>query len=191
MYAYYYSFNPTGTAEVDAILSAVACAGKSHHHTEGWSDDDKWSRWGEGRSSVDVIQAAANEAASELAALREQRERGPRVACICGSTKQRAEHEEIAHALTMAGRIVLMCGVWGGPLTEAEKDALDVLHMRKIDAADEVWFVEKPDGTLGESTSREHAYATATGKPCLMVPAGESANIRRALGVTEEAETDE
>ena len=82
--------------------------------------------------------------------------------------------------LTMAGRIVVMCGVWEGPLTEAEKADLDALHMRKIDLADEVWFIEKPDGTLGESTSREHCYATKTGKPCLMIPAGQAGAIRRA-----------
>ena len=78
--AYYFGFDSTGSPAIDAILSAVAHAGKSYHHTEGWSDED--SRWGEDRSHVDVIQAAAHEAAAQFAAteaarltLRAQRDR--------------------------------------------------------------------------------------------------------------------
>ena len=37
--AYYYGFAPTGVEEIDRILSAVACAGKAFHHTEGWNDE--------------------------------------------------------------------------------------------------------------------------------------------------------
>lgn len=70
MDAYYYGFDPTGVPEIDAILSAVAHAGNGYHHTEMWSDvpgpDEKWARFGPGRSMVDVIQAAANEAALAL-----------------------------------------------------------------------------------------------------------------------------
>ena len=65
MNAYYYSFTPTGSPTIDAILSAVAHAGKGYHHTDMWTEDSEWSRWGEGRSAVDVIQAAANDAAAE------------------------------------------------------------------------------------------------------------------------------
>ena len=64
--AYYYSFSETGSVPIDAILSAVAIAGKSCHNTDMWTEDDEWSRWGVGRSLVDVIQCAANEAADAL-----------------------------------------------------------------------------------------------------------------------------
>lgn len=64
--AYYYSFNETGSVPIDAILSAVAIAGKSCHNTDMWTEDDEWSRWGVGRSLVDVIQCAAYEAAAAL-----------------------------------------------------------------------------------------------------------------------------
>lgn len=65
MDAYYYGFEPTGVPEIDAILSAVAHAGKGYHHTESWDEDgDEWGRFGPGRSMVDVIQAAANDAAA-------------------------------------------------------------------------------------------------------------------------------
>lgn len=46
----------------------------------------------------------------------------------------------------------------------AEKVALDELHKRKIDLADEV-YVLNVGGYIGDSTRSEVAYAEATGKP--------------------------
>ena len=73
--AYYYSFSETGSVPIDAILSAVAIAGKSGHNTDMWTEDDEWSRWGVGRSLVDVIQCAANEAAAALLDAAAERDR--------------------------------------------------------------------------------------------------------------------
>lgn len=84
------------------------------------------------------------------------------VACICGSTYQRADIAELNRRLTMAGRIVVAPGVFGhdgDPLTDDEKVALDRLHFAKIDLSDEVHFIRKPDGSFGESTEREYRYA--------------------------------
>jgi len=72
MEAYYYSFKPTGIESIDLILSAVACAGKSYHHTEYWMDktplyQDKLH----GESPVEWIQNAANDAAALIAKLKE------------------------------------------------------------------------------------------------------------------------
>jgi len=36
--AYYYGFVMTGVREIDQILSSVAMAGKSFHHTEDWQE---------------------------------------------------------------------------------------------------------------------------------------------------------
>lgn len=72
--AYYFSLDATGSPTIDAILSAVAIAGKGCHHTNGWTERDEWARWGEGRSLVDVIQAAADNAAAERDALAEWRD---------------------------------------------------------------------------------------------------------------------
>ncbi len=47
---------------------------------------------------------------------------------------------------------------------EGAKDALDSLHLRKIDLADRV-FVLNVDGYIGESTRGEIAYALSQGKP--------------------------
>ena len=64
MDAYYYGFNRTEIGAVDAILSAVATAGKAYHHTDGWGEAR--TRWGDGRddpSHEARIQDAANAAA--------------------------------------------------------------------------------------------------------------------------------
>lgn len=74
--------------------------------------------------------------------------------------------------LTLAGVIVVAPGMFGRPedrgvdekITDEQKVALGVLHLRKIDLADRV-LVVNPGGYVGESTSREIAYAHATGKP--------------------------
>ena len=66
--------------------------------------------------------------------------------------------------LTFAGVIVLAPGEAEELITNEQKTALDALHLRKIDLADRV-LVVNPGGYVGESTSREIAYARATGKP--------------------------
>lgn len=72
MDAYYYQFDQTGVDWVDKILSAVACAGKSFHHTDMWRDEewpngDCWNHEGHsGKSCIEMIQNAANEAAKEI-----------------------------------------------------------------------------------------------------------------------------
>lgn len=58
MDAYYYTFTRTGVPIIDAILSAVAQAGKSYHHTESWTDDEYAQP-----SHAARIQAAADHAA--------------------------------------------------------------------------------------------------------------------------------
>ncbi|MGW0486514.1 hypothetical protein [Nonomuraea sp. NPDC003214] len=66
--------------------------------------------------------------------------------------------------LTLAGVIVVAPGEADVLITTEQKTALDALHLRKIDLADRV-LVVNPGGYIGESTSREIAYARATGKP--------------------------
>jgi predicted phosphodiesterase len=74
--------------------------------------------------------------------------------------------------LTLAGVIVVAPGVFQPTqdheaheaLTDEQRTALGALHLHKIDLADRV-LVVNPGGYIGESTSREIAYAHATGKP--------------------------
>lgn len=98
------------------------------------------------------------------------------IVCLCGSTRfydafQKANYDE-----TMAGRIVLTVGHYphnarppmrdhGETLgcTADQKAALDVLHLDKIDIASRI-LVLNVGGYIGESTSRELAYAIMTHK---------------------------
>lgn len=96
----------------------------------------------------------------------------PEIVCICGSTRFTEQMHAANRDLTLAGAIVVAPGVFlsaedreaGGSITDEQKTALDALHLRKIDLADRV-LVVNPGGYVGESTSREVAYARATGKP--------------------------
>ncbi len=88
----------------------------------------------------------------------------PEIVCICGSTRFAAEMRAANRELTFAGVIVVAPGEADEPITDEQKTALDALHLRKIDLADRV-LVVNPGGYVGESTSREIAYARAAGKP--------------------------
>lgn len=88
----------------------------------------------------------------------------PEIVCICGSTRFVDEMRAANRALTFAGVIVVAPGEADELITNEQKTALDALHLRKIDLADRV-LVVNPGGYIGESTTREIAYAHATGKP--------------------------
>lgn len=93
----------------------------------------------------------------------------PKIVTICGSTRFRSEIAEANRLLTLAGYVVLAPGVFahdGDEITEEQKQALDALHLRKIDLARWVYVVN-PGGYIGESTRREIAYARRTGKGVL------------------------
>ncbi len=92
----------------------------------------------------------------------------PRIVCLCGSTRFIQAFQKANLHETLAGRIVLSIGcdtksdqVLGlGPV---DKTALDLLHLFKIDLADEI-LVLNVGGYVGESTRREIAYARMQGK---------------------------
>src|SRR5699024_10861648 len=91
----------------------------------------------------------------------------PKVVCICGSARFAREMRQANRDLTFAGIIVFApreAGAAPGSSSSEQKEMLDVLHLRKIDLADRV-LVVNPGGYVGESTSKEIAYARANGKP--------------------------
>lgn len=98
----------------------------------------------------------------------------PHIVCLCGSTRFWRTFQKASLDRTMQGEIVLSIGAASGtdddhfgnlPREEYDrvKSMLDELHMRKIDMADEV-LILNVDGYIGESTSRELAYARSLGK---------------------------
>ncbi len=93
----------------------------------------------------------------------------PKIVCLCGSTKFKQQFIKTNFKETMKGHIVISVGWFGhadGEIytpTPEEKIALDELHKRKIDLADEV-LVLNIDGYIGESTRSEIDYAVEQGK---------------------------
>lgn len=104
----------------------------------------------------------------------------PTAVCLCGSTRFKQQFIDTNFELTMAGRIVLTVGWFGhadGLIytpTAEEKIALDELHKRKIDLADEIMVINV-GGYVGESTRSEIAYALKTGKPVRWLEPGDVA----------------
>ena|GEM_PF-4977835 len=94
----------------------------------------------------------------------------PRIVCLCGSTRFSVAFQQANLDETLAGRIVLSVGCMthsdaelGNRITPDIKIALDHLHKKKIDLADEI-LVLNVDGYIGESTKGEIAHAFARGK---------------------------
>ncbi len=93
----------------------------------------------------------------------------PRRVVLCGSTRFMWAFREANLRETLLGNIVLTIGCdtksdSGLNLTEQDKFNLDLLHLHKIDLADEV-FVLNVGGYIGSSTRRELVYALRSGKP--------------------------
>lgn len=98
----------------------------------------------------------------------------PLCVCLCGSTEHMDLFHEANRWLTAAGHIVVAPGcnlrepheLWDTPKkTAALKERLDELHLAKIDLADVVIMLRKPNGELGSSASREKEYALYTSTP--------------------------
>lgn len=99
--------------------------------------------------------------------------RGPKIICLCGSTRFIETFAIQTWELERKGYIVLGCTLlprWYCKVPDhfgeatGTKTQCDELHLRKIDLADEV-LVLNVGGYIGESTTNEIAYATAHGKP--------------------------
>lgn len=101
--------------------------------------------------------------------------KGPRIVCLCGSSRFVAQMACVAWALERdEGYIVLSLhllpdnypGIQPDHMAEHEgfKEHFDNLHKRKIDLSDEI-LVFNLGGYIGESTRSEIEYAKAHGKP--------------------------
>lgn len=115
----------------------------------------------------------------------------PRVVCLCGSTRFYDEFQQANYDLTMQGVIVLSVGFYPHAKAQhghgeevghdsAEKAALDELHKRKIDLADEVLVVSDESGYFGMSTASEIRYAVLHGKTVRFAEPAAEARAGRA-----------
>ncbi|KKN88180.1 hypothetical protein LCGC14_0252520 [marine sediment metagenome] len=93
---------------------------------------------------------------------------GPRIVCLCGSTKFKEAYARWNRHFTLAGFMVLSVGFFSHADEEdvdaTTKAELDQLHLHKIDLADEVGVVNV-GGYVGSSTQAEIDYARSRGKP--------------------------
>lgn len=91
----------------------------------------------------------------------------PKIVCLCGSTKHMDLFNDVNSEESLKGNIVLSVGVgshsMGIDMAGPQKRALDQLHFRKIDLADEVIIIRK-NGYIGLSTCDEYWYAVASEK---------------------------
>ena len=90
------------------------------------------------------------------------------VVTVCGSMRYFDKMIEVANKLTAGGKIVLMPFVHVIPPEQQAgnpvKEMLDKMHFVKIDMSESIVVVGMH---IGESTTNEIAYATATGKSVL------------------------
>lgn len=90
------------------------------------------------------------------------------IVTLCGSTRFKEEFMQVQKRLSLEGKIVISCGLFGHSgdtevLLPGVKEMLDDMHLRKIDLADEIYVIN-PGGYIGDSTRREIAYALSSGK---------------------------
>lgn len=110
-----------------------------------------------------------------LKLLQGQRSKGqkpmPEIICLCGSTRFVDTFNEWRKKLTLKGKIVLSIEIVTTQTRQEDpqhsnpeiKAMLDELHLRKIDLCNTV-MVLNVEGYIGESTSKEIAYAQSKGK---------------------------
>lgn len=106
----------------------------------------------------------------------------PKIVCLCGSSRFYKEYQQAEYEETMKGNIYLSIGFYphsagqahgeGVGCTSEQKIALDELHKRKIDLADEVYVLDV-GGYIGDSTRSEIDYAIKAGKPVRYLSMGD------------------
>ncbi len=92
----------------------------------------------------------------------------PKVICICGSSKFKAQILGITQRETLKGRIAINHGFFHHqdlvPLSDEQKNNLDTLMFRKIDISDEI-FIVNVNGYMGKTTIAAIEYARQMNKP--------------------------
>lgn len=97
--------------------------------------------------------------------------------CLIGSTRFMWKYRLVNQELTLAGHIVYTVAAISSSvadehtddqeITPAQKETLDLVHLRKILESDAIYLVTDESGYFGESTSREIKWAGILGKKFL------------------------
>lgn len=87
-----------------------------------------------------------------------------KVVTLIGSSKMRETWDNVNSYLTRLGYAVFSLGVWSAPDKEKIRPILERVHDKKIELADIVAVILKPDATIGINASNELKYARQLGK---------------------------
>lgn len=91
----------------------------------------------------------------------------PETVCLCGEGRFKDAYRSEERRLTMEGKIVLTCGLYGHPgsinITSDEKEMLERLQKQKIDRADRIHIINV-DGCIGDITQSKIEYARENNK---------------------------
>lgn len=98
--------------------------------------------------------------------------------CLIGSTRFMGNYVEANRELTLMGHIVYtvatistasaMKSTDESPITEEQKEVLDLVHLKKILESEAVCLITDETGYYGPSTRREMMWATMNNKPILV-----------------------
>lgn len=100
------------------------------------------------------------------------------IVCLCGSSKQKDDWLRYQRALALKGCCVLSINLY--PALEKPdgyndeddiKQMLEAIHLQKVEMADIIAVIPKPDGTIGDHTQKEIDRATELSKPIFFVEA--------------------
>lgn len=118
---------------------------------------------------VDQVRVAEDETVSALVT---RLPNMPHIVTVCGSTKFKEETIKTVETLTQEGHMVFSVGFFGHadkiPYEPGVKEALDALHLHKIDASDWIYVVNV-GGYIGESTMKEIEHARKRQIPVLFM----------------------
>lgn len=87
------------------------------------------------------------------------------IVTLCASAAHPHLIRQAAQGLTLEGHVVLAPEPIEHPVSSHVEAVLTKVHEEKIRMCDVVVVIRKPDGSVGESVSREISYAEAVGKP--------------------------
>ncbi len=90
--------------------------------------------------------------------------------CLIGSTRFMPQYIEANRQLTLQGHVVYTVAMMSSStaetksdLSEADKQVLDLVHLRKIQESDAVLLITDETGYIGFSTFRELQWAQMNG----------------------------